>query len=117
MNTLRLLPILIAVCTAGCATVATSTSAPGSALLEIEPIVTAGIDEHVAMPLAEIGRPLTTRNARAQFDWAGALGITRDRVRSLPVVRSLRAVQPAAFDHLGVTIAHGQVGLSFSTRF
>ena len=47
----------------------------------------------------------------------GALGLNHERISTWPVVRSLRAIQPQAFDRLGITVGRDQVGLTFSTRF
>ena len=92
MDAMRLMPILVAMWTAGCATVGAPASGAGSSSLAVAPVVSMPVDEPLPMPLAEIGRPLTPRNAHAKIDWAGALGFTKDRVRSWPGVRTLRSV-------------------------
>ena len=115
MNCKHLLALLVLGGSTGCATV--GPSSPSGAALRTETIPTTVADERAPMALDEIGRPLVHRNAHSRVDWAGALGITRNRVKTWPVVRSLRALQPQTFDHLGVTLDRDQVGLTFSTRF
>jgi hypothetical protein len=117
MDCKHLLALLVLGGSAGCATVGSSSPNGAAQRATTETIPMAVADERAPMALDEIGRPLVRRNGHNRVDWAGALGITRNRVRTWPVVRSLRALQPQAFDHLGVTLDRDQVGLTFSTRF
>jgi hypothetical protein len=109
--------LLIGLLTCGCATVASPGAIDPQRSLVSTEFSLRDVQEPIAMPLAEIGKPLCKRNARSHVDWAGALGMTRERVRTWPVLRSLRAIQPKAFDHMGLTLDHDQIGLSYSTRF
>jgi len=109
--------LLVALLNSGCATVAASGAANPERNNIISEFNSRNAEEPIAMPLAEIGRPLGRRNAHSRLDWAGALGMTRERLRTWPVLRSLRTIQPTAFDHMGLTLDHDQIGLSYSARF
>ena len=117
MDAKHLLALLVLGCTTGCATVGPTMPIEAQLAAASERLQAVTADERTPLALTDIGRPLPRRNAHSRVDWTGALGITRNRVKTWPVVRSLRALQPQTFDHLGVTLEHDQVGLTFSTRF
>jgi len=117
MNTKLLLPLLVLGCTTGCATISRSTP-PESRLQPVaQQALLAGTQDHAPLVMSEIGRPLAHHSVRGRIDWTGALGLNHERISTWPVVRSLRAIQPQAFDRLGITVGRDQVGLTFSTRF
>ena len=117
MHSKLLFPILVLACTAGCATVGTSISPSADLQPTPEMVLASYMPQQMPPSLADMGRSTPRLNARSRVDWAGALGLTRERVRRWPGVRSLRSLQPQVFDHLGVTLGRDQIGLTLSTRF